>query len=109
MLDIASYSENELHELIADAESEIARRVEEKKTEALEVIEELALQNELGPDDFAPLLRRLGSKAPTRDAVEVRYRHPGDPSKTWAGRGRKPKWLEKELERGAVLERFRVS
>ena len=109
MLEIASYSESELRELIAEAESEIARRTEEQKIQTLEAIEEMAFQSELDPEDFAPLLRKLGSRASKPASLRARYRHPGDPSKTWAGRGRKPKWLEDELQRGAVLETFRVS
>ena len=33
------------------------------------------------------------------------YRNPDDPSLTWSGRGRKPKWLS---ESGSDIERFRV-
>ena len=33
------------------------------------------------------------------------YRNPEDPTSTWSGRGRKPKWLS---EAGGDIERFRV-
>lgn len=41
---------------------------------------------------------RIGRKS------RVLYRNPADPSLTWAGRGRKPKWLAD----AANIEKFRV-
>lgn len=40
-----------------------------------------------------------------RRSAGVKYRHPKDPSLTWSGRGRRPKWL---VEAGGSIERFRV-
>lgn len=34
----------------------------------------------------------------------VKYRHPSDESKTWSGRGRRPKWLENVSN----IEKYRV-
>lgn len=36
----------------------------------------------------------------------VKYRNPADPTQTWTGRGRKPKWLVEALGKGAKMERF---
>lgn len=46
--------------------------------------------------------RKTGRKAP------VKYRHQKDTSKTWAGRGRKPRWLEDEIKKGKKLSDFAV-
>src|SRR3984893_7179035 len=40
-----------------------------------------------------------------RRSAGVKYRHPKDPSLTWSGRGRRPKWL---ADAGGDIERFRV-
>jgi DNA-binding protein H-NS len=40
-----------------------------------------------------------------RRSAGVKYRHPKDPSLTWSGRGRRPKWL---VEARGSIERFRV-
>ena len=40
-----------------------------------------------------------------RRSAGVKYRHPKDPSLTWSGRGRRPKWL---ADAGGNIERFRV-
>lgn len=40
------------------------------------------------------------SKAPKQ------YSHPTNPFKKWCGRGRMPKWLRLEIERGKPIEAF---
>ncbi|KAA2285340.1 H-NS family nucleoid-associated regulatory protein [Arenimonas fontis] len=40
--------------------------------------------------------------------VPPKYRHPGDASKTWAGRGMPPRWLSAELAKGKKLEDFLI-
>ncbi|MFM2445594.1 MAG: histone family, partial [Pseudomonadota bacterium] len=49
--------------------------------------------------------RRRGS-GPGTGTVKPKFRGPG--GETWAGRGRKPKWLEKALAAGRSLEEFRI-
>ena len=41
-------------------------------------------------------------KAPKKKAP-IKYRHPDDPSLTWSGRGRKPKWIGTYLASGKLL------
>lgn len=41
--------------------------------------------------------------------VEPKYRNPGNPSETWAGRGMPPKWLSAELAKGRRLEDFLIA
>ena len=40
--------------------------------------------------------------------VFPKYRNPNDPSETWAGRGKQPRWLAALLEAGKQLEDFRI-
>lgn len=53
-------------------------------------------------------------KAPARKSatkgskVPPKYRHPGDASLTWAGRGMPPKWLAAELAKGKKLDDFLI-
>ena len=49
--------------------------------------------------------RKRGKKAAKKSAP---YQNPENPSETWAGRGRKPNWLEEKLAAGAKLEDFEV-
>ena len=47
---------------------------------------------------------------PTRKTSKIapKYRHHKDLSLTWTGRGRQPKWLVAELEKGKNLESFLI-
>lgn len=40
--------------------------------------------------------------------VAAKYVNPEDPSETWTGRGRKPRWLNAKLQEGAKLEKFLI-
>ena len=61
--------------------------------------------------DLAELLgsrrgrRNGGAKGST---AEAKYRNKENPEKTWAGRGRMPKWLQERVDAGAKLDDFRI-
>ena len=40
--------------------------------------------------------------------VAAKYANPDDPSETWTGRGRKPRWLNAKLQEGAKLDKFLI-
>jgi DNA-binding protein H-NS len=40
--------------------------------------------------------------------VSPKYRNPDDPTETWAGRGKCPRWLAKQLESGRRMDEFRI-
>ena len=40
--------------------------------------------------------------------VFPKYRNPVEPSETWAGRGKKPRWLTAQLESGKQIDDFRI-
>jgi hypothetical protein len=40
--------------------------------------------------------------------VLPKFRNPDQPSETWAGRGKKPRWLTKQLRAGPRLDDFRI-
>jgi DNA-binding protein H-NS len=41
--------------------------------------------------------------------VHPKYRNPAQPSETWAGRGKKPRWIVAALKKGKRLEDFRIA
>lgn len=45
---------------------------------------------------------RKGSK------VAIKYRNPKDPTQTWTGRGRKPRWMADALAKGQKMDNFLV-
>jgi DNA-binding protein H-NS len=40
--------------------------------------------------------------------VYAKYRNPADPSETWAGRGKRPRWLSAQLKSGKQIDDFRI-
>jgi len=40
--------------------------------------------------------------------VVPKYRNPDRPSETWAGRGKKPRWLAAQLKSGKRIDDFRI-
>jgi DNA-binding protein H-NS len=40
--------------------------------------------------------------------VFPKYRNPAEPSETWAGRGKQPRWLAAQLRSGKQLDDFRI-
>ena len=40
--------------------------------------------------------------------VFPKFRNPDDPSETWAGRGKQPRWLAKQLRSGKKIDEFRI-
>jgi len=63
-------------------------------------------------------LSRLDQKARAQIAIPLRCRYPkvrpkfvnpDDPSETWAGRGKQPRWLKKQLGSGKRLDELRIA
>jgi DNA-binding protein H-NS len=51
------------------------------------------------------------SETPKRRAyptVLPKFRNPDNMSETWAGRGKKPRWLSAQLQSGKQIEDFRI-
>ncbi len=53
-------------------------------------------------------MARQNVKKTSRKSVEPRYRSKANPTDTWTGRGKQPRWLVAELEKGAKLEDFLI-
>ena len=43
-----------------------------------------------------------------RTSVHPKFRNPDDPSQTWSGRGRQPKWVCRLLVAGKTMEDLRI-
>ena len=107
MPDISNLSVEQLKRLQAEAEALIATKKDQAIEDAYNQI--LAIADGLG-FSIEELLE-LGEqkrKKTTRKAVEPRYRNKNNPEQTWTGRGKQPRWLVAELEKGAKLEDFLI-
>ncbi|MFN3970068.1 MAG: H-NS family nucleoid-associated regulatory protein [Gemmobacter sp.] len=89
----------ELKELQAQVTRAIASFEDRRKKAAIAELEEKA--RELG-FSFAELSRLGGGKV--KSASSAKYANPADPSDTWTGRGRKPRWFIEALATGRKPE-----
>lgn len=89
----------ELKELQGQVTRAIANFEDRRKKAALAELEERA--RELG-FSFAELSRLSATKSKSVSAAK--YVNPADPSDTWTGRGRKPRWFSDALDAGRKPE-----
>lgn len=62
-----------------------------------------------------PAIKRAALKISERRAVRrkyppvlPKYRNPSDPSETWAGRGKQPRWLVSQIKAGKKIDDFLI-
>ncbi|WP_343598357.1 H-NS histone family protein [Acinetobacter sp.] len=107
MQDISKLSVEELKRLQREAEVLIASKKEQAIQDAYNQVIEIASNLDLTIDQ----LLEYGAqkrKNTARKTVEPRYRNKTNPKDTWTGRGKQPRWLVAELEKGAKLEDFLI-
>ena len=98
--DLENLLTDQLWELYAQVESLLVKKMTAEKHDL-----ELKL-GKLRGGVAPPSLPR-----PRRYYPEVRpkYRNPEDPSQTWAGRGKTPRWVNRMVETGKTIEDLRIA
>jgi DNA-binding protein H-NS len=101
-LELKSMSMDELwslHEFVASA---LSRKISAEKARLDERLRQL---------DLGAVAHNVKKKSHARrpyPQVFPRYRNPSQPSETWAGRGKKPRWLTAQLKSGKKIDDFRI-
>jgi DNA-binding protein H-NS len=114
-LDFESMSDQELRELMQRAQETLKARVTGRIEEFRQLAREAGLTvtlTKIGEGEARRGRRRLQERAEGDDRrrdVPAKYRNPDNPAETWAGRGRKPKWVEDKLAHGATLDDLLIS
>jgi DNA-binding protein H-NS len=74
------------------------------------VVEKMRLEERLHKlkQESNPNSKNLGHSRRPYPQVFPKYQNPAQPSETWAGRGRKPRWLTAQLKSGKKLDDFRI-
>ena len=82
----------------------ITATLDAKLTAEKEMLEKrLRRLNGVGVEQAAKMPKRR--PYPT---VLPKFRNPDEPSETWAGRGKQPRWLRKHLRSGKRIDDFRI-
>jgi DNA-binding protein H-NS len=99
--DLKSLNLDELWSLHEEIASVLARKMEAEKA----VLESRLQQLQLSADASIPKASN-GQRSHRR--VFPKYRNPAQPTETWAGRGKQPRWLSALLKSGKKLDDFRI-
>jgi DNA-binding protein H-NS len=102
-IDLSEMDKKELTELSKKVSKALEDYDARKKAEARAAAETLAKEHGYS---LAELLEATGQKG---SKGEPRYSHPENPTRTWTGRGRKPKWVEEHLASGGDLSDLAIA
>ena len=105
--DISDLSVEDLKRLQAEAEALIASKKDQAIEDAYNQIIAIAENVGYSVEELLELGEQKRKKT-TRKAVEPRYRNKNNAEETWTGRGKQPRWLVAQLEKGAKLEDFLI-
>lgn len=96
-VDIAKLSQTELEALILQAQSRKQELHREELGKAREEVTAYARSKGYSIEELFGKAKRAGGK---RGTVPPKYANPADPSQTWTGRGKRPRWFQAQLDSG---------
>jgi DNA-binding protein H-NS len=107
-LNLAAMSIDEMWELHEEISRVLSVRLTSEKRELEKRLAQLRREKEAHqpePED-APSLKAAPRERRKYPRVFPKYRNPNEPSETWSGRGKRPRWLAAALETGRTIEEF---
>lgn len=104
---LSEMTDEDIKELQQRILGELEKRTDQRIEELQGEINKIASSVGKTPEE---LLRRLpkSAKKKAKSPAAARYRNPSNPEQTWAGRGKRPKWLTEALENGHTLDEFLI-
>ena len=76
--------------------------------EVSQLLQQKIQQEKLRLEERQKLLQTPVSERRPYPPVPPKYRNPDQPSETWAGRGKQPRWLVAQLRSGRRIEDFSI-
>jgi DNA-binding protein H-NS len=104
-IDFASISVDELWKLRETVETIVAQKISAEIVVLRRYLERLSPETNVG--SRRPLKAGDTMRRPYPSVVP-KYRNPTEPSQTWAGRGRTPRWVKLQLSMGKRLEDLKI-
>lgn len=106
----------DIQKQIAKLQTQAERMRKGSIDKAIGQIRELMEKNGISIADLTEALAAKGKRGRkpgkadggTPTAVKLKYQAPTDPSQTWSGRGRKPKWVQEWIDAGNELEKLLI-
>lgn len=95
-IDISRLNQRQLDDLIVRARARQVELAREKATKLRAKISAMVRAEGFAIEDVFAGSGRRG----VRRKVKPKYRNPADPSQTWTGRGKRPRWYQAALAAG---------
>ena len=99
--DLKSMSVDELLSLHEFVSAALARKIRAEKARLDQRLRQLGL-------GAASHNVKMSHARRSYPRVFPKYRNPAEPSETWAGRGKRPRWLTAQLKSGKQIDDFRI-
>ena len=105
-IDLDAMSVDEMWRLHEQIGQVLSVRLTSEKRELEKRLAQLRHEHKMSPAT-APSDASLERRRYPR--VYPKYRNPDDPSETWSGRGKQPRWLAAALKTGHKIEEYMIS
>lgn len=108
-LSLESMSVDEMWQLHEEISRVLSVRLTSEKRELEKRLTQLRREKET--QQLEPVDTQSGGHRERRKYPRVfpKYRNPNEPSETWSGRGKQPRWLAAALKTGHAIEEFVIS
>jgi DNA-binding protein H-NS len=98
---------DELWDVYQKAEAILAKKIAIELDELKRRLSQLGAEVQNGPPTNRTDPERHSKRRPY-PKVLPKYHNPAQPSETWSGRGRMPRWLAAQLSAGKKIDYFRI-
>jgi DNA-binding protein H-NS len=99
-VNLDSLNIKQLNDVIARAQARIEFLNGEKASKARAKLATLAKAEGFTLEELFGAKRGRKAKGKVKRVVKAKYRNPANPSETWAGRGKRPRWFNAALKAG---------
>ncbi|ANB18925.1 H-NS family nucleoid-associated regulatory protein [Dokdonella koreensis] len=96
-IDIKNLNHNQLNDLIGRAQQRQEELAKDKLSKLRDKVVALITAEGFTVDDVFGTGRKAARRV---SKVKPKYRNPADPSQTWTGRGKRPRWFNAALSAG---------
>lgn len=104
-MNLENMSRDELIDLRAQVDIQLEKKEAQRKSDALKAAEKAAEEYGFSLEELAGVTAR---KRGSLMKGVPKYAHPDDKTKTWTGKGRKPKWFDEALAAGIAPDQMEI-
>jgi DNA-binding protein H-NS len=107
-LNLDAMSVDEMWQLHEEISRVLSVRLTSEKRELEKRLTQLRREREMHQSVDAQPAKGASPERRKYPRVFPKYRNPNEPSETWSGRGKQPRWLAAALKTGHTIEEFAI-